>query len=328
MKDLRSDSFFRLETLLLLLNGSNGQLSISSLSELLGISLEMLRRDIRSIYQSKDDSIELAFLDGQSSIDMDEIGIDDTQLLKNLESGAYDHDHLYVSLRENKDIELILDAEEYDCLSDFLNQQKELINSRKMSLGSCLFKDSISSITEAEWDKVRELDLIIEDGLGLLIRYLTGEGELIERTIFPVRIAHDVENHFLYIVDDQLRFYRFDRIRGIKKVPSKHRPEGKPADLSILDHMWGTGLTDPVHVKVRIYDEAGVPQRVKADLGRKADGHLYQWDGYYFYEDDVIGINRFCSWVYGYGSSMVVEEPESLRKRIENSIIARLEEII
>ena len=43
-------------------------------------------------------------------------------------------------------------------------------------------------------------------------------------------------------------------------------------------------------------------------------------DGYYYlYEDDVLHISKLKSWVYSYGSSMVVIEPESLREEVIES---------
>ncbi len=84
--------------------------------------------------------------------------------------------------------------------------------------------------------------------------------------------------------------------------------------------MWGTEYSDePIHIKLKIYDKAGVPERVRRDLGKKADRCLKKDVDGYIYEDDVIGIKKCMAWVRSYGSSIIVLEPKDERQRMIES---------
>ena len=57
------------------------------------------------------------------------------------------------------------------------------------------------------------------------------------------------------------------------------------------------------------------------------NGKLEEQDGFLYYEDIVYGISKLRTWIYGYGSSAVVIEPESLRLHIIDSLKRRLEHL-
>ena len=98
-------------------------------------------------------------------------------------------------------------------------------------------------------------------------------------------------------------------------------------DESLLDIYpnvcWNCFSDEPEQVKVRFYNEANVWNKVKKELANRVNGKLYEKDGYLYYEDIVYGISKFRSWLYGYGSSAIVLEPESLRKHIIDSLRER-----
>ena len=100
-------------------------------------------------------------------------------------------------------------------------------------------------------------------------------------------------------------------------------------DLGLLDitpNVWGNFFSGkPAYVKIRFYNEANVWKKVKKELANRINGKLYEEDGFLYYEDLVYGISRLRSWVYGYSSSAVVLEPESLRQQIIESLKIRRE---
>ena len=90
-------------------------------------------------------------------------------------------------------------------------------------------------------------------------------------------------------------------------------------DLSTLppfEKMWGMEEGEEFHTVLRIYDEANVISKVRHDLGERASRLKKGGDGCYYYEDDLIGENRFRSWLRGYGSSIVVLEPAAIREKM------------
>ena len=333
MKDLRSDSFFRLETILLMLSGEAPIYSIRSLHELLTVSLEMIRNDIATLYKTDSGTISFVFYDDAAEEDLENLSEQDFE--KNLKRGKYDDARLAVYLKSVQDIEVVLDTEEYDCLSDFVQQQKALLSLKpnEFPAGHCLIKNSVTSITADEQDLLQLLEQTIKNELSLSFDYyVKEENQWYSLTVRPVKVLSDVDSHRIYIVDDQLKLYRLDRTKNIHvQHTSAADSTSDTPDLSVLDYVWGTELSlpiHPIHVKVRIQDEANVPERVRIDLGEKAHGSFYQQDGCYYYEDDIIGINAFLSWVYSYGSSMIVEEPPELVDRIKKSIERRLSRIV
>lgn len=58
-----------------------------------------------------------------------------------------------------------------------------------------------------------------------------------------------------------------------------------------------------VHIKIKILKEANVVQKVKRDLASRVNGVWTEKEDALYFEDDVIGINSFRSWINSYGSS-------------------------
>ena len=65
--------------------------------------------------------------------------------------------------------------------------------------------------------------------------------------------------------------------------------------------------------------------RIRRDLECRINGTLYEKDGFLYYEDTVYGLSKFRNWVFGYGSSAVVLEPEELRESVIESLKRRME---
>lgn len=82
----------------------------------------------------------------------------------------------------------------------------------------------------------------------------------------------------------------------------------------------------PVHVKIRFLNEGNVVRKATRDLTSRTCGTItiLPEDGSLIYEDDVVGMGSFKSFLYGYGSSAIVLEPEALRNEIIESARTRL----
>ena len=100
-------------------------------------------------------------------------------------------------------------------------------------------------------------------------------------------------------------------------------------DEKRFEKMWGVNYSEKgVKVKLKIFNEGKVIERVKNDLGSKLNDtnfKFFEENGteYAIFEDEVIGTEVFLSWVYSYGASMVLLEPRELVDKIIDSIEQR-----
>lgn len=140
-------------------------------------------------------------------------------------------------------------------------------------------------------------------------------------TCFPQDIITNISDNWIYMQSTELKLYRLDRI-----IPPCRIVNNSPAFPGITEvknkkYIWGAFSKrddTPVHVKLRIAPETGnIVSKIKRDTAlRNATNKFYQDGNFYYYEDDIIGIEEFQRWLRGYGSSIVVIEPASLRDSI------------
>ena len=171
------------------------------------------------------------------------------------------------------------------------------------------------SISDEEIEWMDTFDLIIREGTALEFIYYAPGFEPERKCIRPVKLIHNIDSHNIYVVDTEEKIYRFDRMKLMK--PSNKRidiPDGVQYDK--FDMMWGVEHSEPIHVRLKIYDEANVIDRIRRELGHRCEGKIREFEGHFLYEDDIIGVNSFRSWVSGYGSSVVVLEPQELAENI------------
>ena len=322
-----TNSIYRLETLITLLSGEGT--TISRLAQFMDVSKGVIYDDLLSIMKDKnsrlmiltyDEDFEEDFLSEDSGD-----GQSESIFARDIKTGKYDDVEIFVSTPYSNKIEVVLSAEEMDALQDFSDQK---LGSTISSGLSYLVKNSNSGFTERDIELSNYLIETMEDGDSLTITYLSHKKDAtpFTKTIRPIRIVHNINDNLVYVCDHEGNFYRFDCIKNYR--PSDEKLEISPdIDMKKFDKMWGVILSeDYTHVKLKIYDEVGVIDRVKKDLGDKVSDetfHYFEDEGYAIYEDDVVGIGSFMSWVYSYGSSVVLLSPDELVKRVVDSIKIR-----
>lgn len=175
-----------------------------------------------------------------------------------------------------------------------------------------------------------KLELIhqaIIDQKCITIKYKTAKGVISHISLKPLKIAYDVDENLysiLSIHDSSIQVHRLDHILSIDENSDKPEPQDETL-LDIYPNVWGNYFSDPPeHVKVKFYNEANVWNKVRRELAYRSNGKLYEDGEFLYYEDTVYGISKFRSWIYGYGSSAIVLEPQSLRQHIIDSLKARL----
>ena len=311
MSSYGSNKFVRMATVISLLSQDFGDgFSVNELSELMQVDRETILRDLKNIqayslhYASEDEEYE------------------DRDAGQELNDGSLDMDlGLFLEGPRSASVQLILDSEELTMLSDFLDN--ELGRKLKKSK-SCFIKNGIGSFSEEDIELRNFLSDRMAAGKSVSFNYLDKNGEKqYKKTIRPMKLIHNVDDNFIYVVGHDDVIYRFDKIKDCRTSNEKFTPR-ENVDFSKYDRAWGVEFGIPVHVKVKIFDEAGVVLRVLRELGDKAEGHVEKHEGYIIYEDDILGKEKFYSWVRSYGSSMVVYEPADIRRRLLESVEKRM----
>lgn len=232
----------------------------------------------------------------------------------------------------NATYQLSLSQEEYAALGAFnensLVLQKSIQKLKHSYTNSYHIKDSYL-FTHQYMDLNKKLDCLnnaIENGNCLDIKYRTSKGKIISFLFMPLKIVYDADENLysvLSIYENSVRIHRLDHILSLKESNKKIEKPNEDL-LNIYPNVWGNCFSDmPEYVKVRFYNEGNVWDKVKKELATRTNGKLYEKDGFLYYEDMVYGINKFRSWIYGYGSSAIVLEPESLQKHILDSLNVR-----
>jgi predicted DNA-binding transcriptional regulator YafY len=175
--------------------------------------------------------------------------------------------------------------------------------------------------------KVSEMNQIINDGKTIQIVYHAANGRISNMLIRPLVVVANAMEEMYYVVTIQnqaLLPLRLDRIHYYEI--SKEQIEIE--DLSPLEQLaniWGMETGESVDVKLMILNEANVQSKIQKELANRTNAK-WTWDNdVLYFEDKVIGINNFRSWLNSYGSSVLVIEPQSLREEIIESAKKRIE---
>ena len=256
----------------------------------------------------------------------------DPDLEEQLLNGGFDHIPIDIencSLTESDNFNIALSYDESLALDAI---RKDITPDKPSPITKTSFlqiKDSYRTIHDYQelTSRLQIIDEAIKKKKSLSMNYKNSIGEILKITFQPLKISYD-ESENLYCVlsvsENKIQVHRLDRILdlwpGTEKVDA--------GDSSIIDsiapQVWGNCFSEkPEHIKVKFYNEANVWEKVKRDLACRTKGKLYEKDGYLYYEDTVYGISKFRPWIYGFGSSAIVQEPKSLREHIIKSLKER-----
>ena len=155
--------------------------------------------------------------------------------------------------------------------------------------------------------------------------------QLLNVSVEPHLLYHNVNNGRIYLVSikDKIYTYRLDLILSLTELPQeKFIPDYSEDQLGIFDYLWGmdlSSLDNPHHIKLRItaYNQ-NIIKKIKNDIARRKYAKLYQEGEYWYYEDDIIGLSAFKTWVYQFGYTVLVETPENLAREIYESALQRI----
>ncbi|MDP4091062.1 MAG: WYL domain-containing protein, partial [Bacillota bacterium] len=113
--------------------------------------------------------------------------------------------------------------------------------------------------------------------------------------------------------------YRLDRILHIKETQDNFSPIAGFNIDDYLANMWGMEQGEPFKVKVKFMKVGNVAYKIRRDLECRKNKKLTEYEDHIVYEDTVVGINNFKSWLRTYGGAAVVLEPKELREQMIES---------
>lgn len=166
-------------------------------------------------------------------------------------------------------------------------------------------------------------------------------------TVYPQYLYHDTDKNLIYCVALELKasdngqeidsscisckIFRLDRISRYYNKPFLTPTLSELPDEALqqvkeicqkLDYMWGMSSfkEEPVPVKIRIFaNTPNIISKIKAETSQRKYGKLTKDEIGYIYTDTIIGTDNFRSWLRGYGSSVVVMEPQFLADEMKVS---------
>ena len=245
-----------------------------------------------------------------------------------IKSGLFDNTHFILndtymncSVSALDEYMLVLTGDEYTHLEEFL-----LTKDIKLSSMDSLFKvkNSIEMTVEDAGLKYSIIDRI-QDGKGIRFLY-KGKDDGTYRTVrvVPEKICYNADSGFMYLIDSDGYNYRFDRIKD-RKIYDLSKDEEPDTKKKISRETFDVKV---VIRKKEGYDNliAKIKEDVKrrnTDLEYNVEEHFTEETDCYIYTDTLDEEGRFKSWIYSYGSSVVVEEPKWLRDKIVESYKVR-----
>ena len=258
-----------------------------------------------------------------------ESGVYSPELDEKLLSGELDQIPLFISHSCYTEFDLALTYDETLALEAIRKDLSSEESRKRQNSHFFQIKDSYRTIHNYRelTERLQFVEEAIEEQQPLCIKYKNARNEISQFSFQPLKISYD-ETENLYCIlstyQGQIQVYRLDRILGL--WPGQEEVETGNVSLiqELAPQVWGNCfLEKPEQVKVKFYNEANVWEKVKRDLACRTKGQLYEKDGFLYYEDTVYGISKFRPWIYGFGSSAIVLEPQSLREHIIASLKER-----
>lgn len=300
--------------------------SVNDIAECLNTPSAIIRHDLEAIALSRE--FRMDFYSDDPKFDMYE---DVSEMVKDLRTGALDNMEFNLCQTDSWDDDdffhtIPLSIAEYHALENFA---PEIVTKSSFPL----FKKK--TITSPLGKSIKEYRSILSEAIvqhrTMQISYRANTGEDFQKAILPVALSHNVLDNLVYVIsyeNDTYQVYRLDRIKHMRQA--LHQLP-YPTDLRILenlDYVWGMDYKfqpeiKPSKVRLLIEDTGNVLYKVRRDTATRKHGHLFQENGQWIYEDLVIGLNSFRSWIFSYGSSVLVLEPKELQENVLESYLKR-----
>ncbi|TGE38402.1 WYL domain-containing protein [Desulfosporosinus fructosivorans] len=138
-------------------------------------------------------------------------------------------------------------------------------------------------------------------------------------TVDPLGIVYYSRLRCWYLVarqGDTIKTYHLNKVLEVQETGESFvYPEGFSLK-AWFGPRWGMEYGDLIRVKVRFLNRSQTVAKVHKDVAHRASELTTLEDGSLLFEDDIIGVNEFITWVLGFGSAAEIIEPVELRELI------------
>lgn len=322
-----SNALERLSNIFCLLQNKGCGASIKQISNALGIPINVIREDIKTLLKNEtfssyfDEDLWDDELFEEDFIMEDNAPCINDDTLLTIDSGEF---HI-----SSKQVPFYITHREKELLGQYYPDLVERSNKKLY-----MTKDAPTKL-EADTNNLCQLiQLAIDSNQYIKFSYKNAkDGSLKIYELAPKLIYHNTSNGRMYMItlkdNEQVFAWRLDRMFSCTTI--KNQTDTTPIPQKIMekfDYFWALDLdtiNEPVHIKIRIEGyNRNIIEKIQNDISRRKYAKFYQDGDYWYYEDKIIGLSSFRSWIYQFGSAMVVMEPAELAKDVYNSALERL----
>ena len=163
----------------------------------------------------------------------------------------------------------------------------------------------------------------IERKKAISFKYRKPDNEIKEYTLYPKELIHNFSDHWIYMKSVDEKQFRLDRFVTSCEICDLDEPYPELSENPNEKYIWGAYFNkelNPIHVRLKIFPETGnIVEKIRNDVRTRLEAGiavLSREGECYYYEDTIIGKEEFQRWIRGYGSSVLVLEPDFLREEI------------
>lgn len=140
-----------------------------------------------------------------------------------------------------------------------------------------------------------------------------------EIRVDPLGIVYYSRLRHWYLVARQGEVIKTYHLNNVRKVTETSEPFVYPEGFSLKDWFgprWGMEYGELIKVKVRFLNRSQTHAKVRKDVAHRSSKLTTLEDGSILFQDEIIGVNEFITWVLGFGSAAEILEPVELRSLI------------
>lgn len=331
-----SFSLYRINAILTLFRSENSIYTVNTIAEILNVPAQIIRKDLYTLMTVEECETSIFAYDDEADSD---------DFAERLKDGLEDDTRLSAYSKFAADIILPLTDLEKTVLESFAKNEQM---SAKFADGNLFLKPFYNEESSSVQVMISKLNNHINNEETLEVSYPDRSGSIRNILFKPLLIIRYADENVSYVISikaGHILPLRVDRIKSIK-VSEQEVTIDDFSPLKILPYSWKMDVKDEMSVKLKIPHKMGesVREKIKAELLNSRisiddnidplvkeyfedfnNGTWTDYEDYAVFEGKIIGRDAFRNWINGFGSSIVVEKPESLRDEIIESAKKRYE---
>jgi len=146
-------------------------------------------------------------------------------------------------------------------------------------------------------------------------------------TVDPLGIVYYSRLRCWYLAARQENLIKTYHLNNVQEVHTSREQFSYPDDFSLkgwFGPRWGMEYGELTRVKVRFLNRSQTLAKVRKDVAHRSSEISTLEDGSILFQDDIIGVNEFITWILGFGSAAEILEPLEFRdlilKRIRETL--------